>query len=488
MQELLEAIDQDGTYWPHYDDEIRTRVHLELGIPMPFNPQEHLIQLPKRVKDKKTQKWMTIDEDYLEVRWRLVWFRDRFPHGSIVTEEVEVDLDRVVTIQTTTYDEETHKRETTSKTGTGYARYKTTVTDGEGGVATGYGTENAAAFADYVERAETRSIGRALAALGVGTQFIGQEMTELDHVADDTVKVSASPFVGSAPPGPASTAVQDSAGLGASGMPSPRTTPITSKKPPVMKRPELLIAIKMQFTRLAGQDQQLAQDFCRDIWGNGVSSWKMVESLSDASLRTGLSKLEKKRPEQPLAVPLPAGEGATPSPEDSSSASGEGDVPTFPPPEGNTQEGPQSPPGSTIVDGPSRGEGGGLNGSPKRCAIVQEGTGIPCAREVREDGTHEGNHYFDPGRPEARPVKLPAREQVIVVPDPDTGVRYISTSDGMLLRQFCQQHDLMEFFTVAVAKSPRNLHGNIMIAERQYWQMRAFVEAQVGMGSPEVSA
>jgi hypothetical protein len=33
MEELLEALDEDGTYWPHYDDEVRARVYKEMGIP-----------------------------------------------------------------------------------------------------------------------------------------------------------------------------------------------------------------------------------------------------------------------------------------------------------------------------------------------------------------------------------------------------------------------------------------------------------------------
>jgi hypothetical protein len=133
-----------------------------------FDPQPHLIQLPRKVKDKATGHWTTVYEDYLEVKWRLCWFRDRYPHGVITTEEVCVDLER------------------------GYARYKATVTDGEGGSATGYGTETQADFGDYCERAETRALGRALAALGIGTQFVGQDVTEGDHVADAPVRPPAS--------------------------------------------------------------------------------------------------------------------------------------------------------------------------------------------------------------------------------------------------------------------------------------------------------
>jgi hypothetical protein len=132
-----------------------------------FDPQPHLIKLPRKVKDKATGHYTTVYDDYLEVKWRLCWFRDRYPHGVITTEEVCVDLD------------------------SGYARYKATVEDGQGGRATGYGTETAADFADYCERAETRALGRALAALGIGTQFVGQDLTEGDHVADAPVHLPA---------------------------------------------------------------------------------------------------------------------------------------------------------------------------------------------------------------------------------------------------------------------------------------------------------
>jgi hypothetical protein len=128
-----------------------------------FDPKAHLIHLPRRVKDKATGQYVTVVDDYLEVRRRVLMFREKYPHGVITTEEVCVDLER------------------------GYARYKATVEDGEGGRATGYGTETKADFPDYCERAETRALGRALALLGFGTQFVGQDLTEGDHVADAPV-------------------------------------------------------------------------------------------------------------------------------------------------------------------------------------------------------------------------------------------------------------------------------------------------------------
>jgi hypothetical protein len=129
-----------------------------------FDPKAHLIHLPRRVKDPITGHFTTRSDEYLEVKWRLVWFREKYPHGSIITEEMVVDLDQ------------------------GYARFKTTVGDGEGGIATGTGTETRKGFEDFVEKAETRSIGRALAALGIGTQFVGEELSEGEHIADAPVQ------------------------------------------------------------------------------------------------------------------------------------------------------------------------------------------------------------------------------------------------------------------------------------------------------------
>ena len=40
-----------------------------------------------------------------------------------------------------------------------------------GASATGWGSETSHDFADYIEAAETKALGRALAALGFGTQF-----------------------------------------------------------------------------------------------------------------------------------------------------------------------------------------------------------------------------------------------------------------------------------------------------------------------------
>jgi hypothetical protein len=83
--------------------------------------------------------------EYLEVKWRLVWLRTEHPDARIETEMVTHANNEVV--------------------------FRASVTIPDGGSATGWGSEDAQSFGDYLEKAETKAIGRALAALGFGTQF-----------------------------------------------------------------------------------------------------------------------------------------------------------------------------------------------------------------------------------------------------------------------------------------------------------------------------
>jgi len=147
-----------------------------------FNPREHLIQLKSREGSK----------DYLPVQWRLVWFREQCPQGTIDTQEVVVDLDREVEAEVYAWNNEKRRSEKVIKKGKGYARFKTVATDGRGGRATGTKSEDAANFSDFVEKAETGSIGRALAALGYGTQF-APDLDEAHRIVDAPVDRGTAP-------------------------------------------------------------------------------------------------------------------------------------------------------------------------------------------------------------------------------------------------------------------------------------------------------
>jgi len=151
-----------------------------------FNPNEHLMQLKSREGSK----------DYLPVQWRLVWFRSLCPQGTIDTEEVEVDLDREMEEEAYVWNSEKRRSEKVIKRAKGYARFKATITDGKGGRATGTKSESCASFSDYIEKAETGAIGRALAALGYGTQF-APELNEEHRIVDSPVERGSAPVEGS---------------------------------------------------------------------------------------------------------------------------------------------------------------------------------------------------------------------------------------------------------------------------------------------------
>ncbi len=118
---------------------------------------------------------------------RLVWFRSLFPHGTIETEIVHLDLERETEEETYQWNNETRRSEKVMKRAPGFAVFRATVKDGLGGVATGTKSEKAASFADFLEKAETGAIGRALAALGYGTQFAGDEFDERHRIVDAPV-------------------------------------------------------------------------------------------------------------------------------------------------------------------------------------------------------------------------------------------------------------------------------------------------------------
>jgi hypothetical protein len=142
-----------------------------------FQPENHLLNIGTQKKPRM----------YLEVKHRLHWFREQCPEGTIETEILHLDLDREVTAVVSEWDENQGRMVKVTKHGVGLAIFKATIKDGKGGIATGTKCENNAAFSDFLEKAETGSIGRALAALGYGTQFVGDELDEGSRVVDAPV-------------------------------------------------------------------------------------------------------------------------------------------------------------------------------------------------------------------------------------------------------------------------------------------------------------
>ncbi len=98
-----------------------------------FEPARHIVRLR--------------GGDYLEVKWRLLWLRTEHPNALIETEMVHFDPENKMAV------------------------FKARITLPESGSATGWGSETSDDFKDFIEKAETKAIGRACAALGFGTQF-----------------------------------------------------------------------------------------------------------------------------------------------------------------------------------------------------------------------------------------------------------------------------------------------------------------------------
>lgn len=113
-----------------------------------FNPNDHMMKLKGK--------------DYLEVKWRVVWFREDHPDWCINTDCVAQDQDHAI--------------------------FKAIICD-ENGIqkSAGHGSESKKDFADFLEKAETKAIGRALAMLGYGTQFVADELDEGERIVDSPV-------------------------------------------------------------------------------------------------------------------------------------------------------------------------------------------------------------------------------------------------------------------------------------------------------------
>ena len=129
-----------------------------------FNPRQHLITI-------KTKQG---DQPYLPVAWRLVWFREQCPDGTITTELVHFDPNRETEEEAWVWNDEKKRKERIIKHALGFCVFKATVEDGRGGRATAYKSEKAASFPDFIEKCETGAVGRALAMLGYAPQYTNE--------------------------------------------------------------------------------------------------------------------------------------------------------------------------------------------------------------------------------------------------------------------------------------------------------------------------
>lgn len=102
---------------------------------------------PLKLKDGTILPLMDVKgKPYLQVAYRLVWFRKEHPTWGIET-EVHALADKAVIFRAKIVDENGKIIATATK------------------------REDINGFADYIEKAETGAIGRALAMTGYGTQY-----------------------------------------------------------------------------------------------------------------------------------------------------------------------------------------------------------------------------------------------------------------------------------------------------------------------------
>lgn len=100
-------------------------------------------------------------KQYLQVAHRMVWFREEHAEWSIKTEIIQL--------------QESH------------AIVKATISDKDTVIAMAHKREDKEHFQDYLEKAETSAIGRALAMCGYGTQF-APEIDEGERLADSPIE------------------------------------------------------------------------------------------------------------------------------------------------------------------------------------------------------------------------------------------------------------------------------------------------------------
>lgn len=130
-----------------------------------FDPNKYMLKLPKTKKVKLENGQIRFEQtetDYLPVAARIAWFRREHPDWSIITKTIQLANKAVL--------------------------MKAIIKDATGRViATARKKETEIGFSDYIEKAETGAVGRALALCGYGT-LQAPEFDEQERLADSPVE------------------------------------------------------------------------------------------------------------------------------------------------------------------------------------------------------------------------------------------------------------------------------------------------------------
>ncbi len=142
----------------------------ETGLSAPtngntFDPNKYMLKLPKTKKIKLSNgevRYEQVEADYLPVAPRIAWFRREHPDWSIITKMEELANKGVV--------------------------MKAIIRNSDRRIiATARKKETEIGFPDYIEKAETGAVGRALAMCGYGT-LQAPEFDEGERIADSPVE------------------------------------------------------------------------------------------------------------------------------------------------------------------------------------------------------------------------------------------------------------------------------------------------------------
>ena len=130
-----------------------------------FDPNKYMLKLPRTKKVKLSNgqvRFEQVETDYLPVAPRIAWFRREHPDWSIITTVEELANKAVV--------------------------MKAIIRNSDKRIiATARKKETEIGFPDYIEKAETGAIGRALAMCGYGT-LQAPEFDEGERIADSPIE------------------------------------------------------------------------------------------------------------------------------------------------------------------------------------------------------------------------------------------------------------------------------------------------------------
>jgi hypothetical protein len=130
-----------------------------------FDPNKYMLKLPKTKKIKMSNgevRYEQVEADYLPVAPRIAWFRREHPDWSIITKTEELANKGVV--------------------------MKAIIRNSDRRIiATARKKETEIGFPDYIEKAETGAVGRALAMCGYGT-LQAPEFDEGERIADSPIE------------------------------------------------------------------------------------------------------------------------------------------------------------------------------------------------------------------------------------------------------------------------------------------------------------